>query len=174
MARTDARSLRSYVLQDWAANSGNVKAQLILAMFRLAQRLRGPKSHPIRFWVVPYLVTYRVLVEWVLGIEMPWNTRIGAGLRLFHGPALVINDGSVIGDGCTLRHSTTIGNKRAEDGSGSSPVLGDRVDVGAHVVILGPVTIGDDVIVAAGSVVTRDVPGGATVAGNPARVVQQS
>src|SRR5438105_3560089 len=106
MVRTEAGSLRDFVLQDWRANSGNVKARVVLAMFRFAQRLRGPKSQPIRVWALPYLVLYRVLVEWILGIEIPWNTRIGPGLRVFHGQALIINDGSVIGRDCTLRHST--------------------------------------------------------------------
>ena len=38
-------------------------------------------------------------------------------------------------------------------------------------IVLPGVTIGDDAIVGAGSVVTRDVPAGATVVGNPARIV---
>jgi maltose O-acetyltransferase len=49
--------------------------------------------------------------------------------------------------------------------------IGSRVYVGARAVILPGVTIGDDAIVGAGSVVTRDVPPRTVVAGNPARVV---
>jgi acetyltransferase-like isoleucine patch superfamily enzyme len=51
-------------------------------------------------------------------------------------------------------------------------VIGDDVWIGAHVMILKGVTIGDRSIVAAGSVVTRDVPPDSIVAGNPARVVK--
>ncbi len=47
--------------------------------------------------------------------------------------------------------------------------IGDNVWIGGAAIILPGVTIGDDAIVGAGSVVTRDVPPGATVAGNPAR-----
>lgn len=50
-------------------------------------------------------------------------------------------------------------------------VIGDRVFVGASAIILPGVTIGSDAIVGAGSVVTKDVPSGSVVAGNPARVL---
>lgn len=49
-------------------------------------------------------------------------------------------------------------------------VIGDDVWVGSHVMIVDGVTIGDRAMIAAGSIVTKDVPAGAVVAGNPARV----
>lgn len=49
--------------------------------------------------------------------------------------------------------------------------IGNRVFIGANVTILPGVTIGDDAVIGAGSVVTHDVPGGAVVAGIPARVI---
>jgi len=52
-------------------------------------------------------------------------------------------------------------------------VIGDCVWVGANVMILPGITIGEGAIVAMGAVVTRDVSPGAIVAGNPARVVNQ-
>jgi acetyltransferase-like isoleucine patch superfamily enzyme len=55
--------------------------------------------------------------------------------------------------------------------SKASVVIGDRVWVGTRAVILKGVTIGDGAIVAAGAVVTKDVPPGAIVAGMPAKVV---
>ncbi|MET2831068.1 sugar O-acetyltransferase [Mesorhizobium shangrilense] len=48
--------------------------------------------------------------------------------------------------------------------------IGSRVWIGGGAIILPGVTIGDDAVVGAGSVVTRDVPAGATVVGSPARV----
>jgi maltose O-acetyltransferase len=51
------------------------------------------------------------------------------------------------------------------------PTIGDDVWIGTRAIILPGVTIGDGVVVGAGSVVTRDVPPYAVVAGNPARVV---
>jgi maltose O-acetyltransferase len=50
-------------------------------------------------------------------------------------------------------------------------ILEDNVWVGSRTTILKGVTIGKDAVVAAGSVVTRDVPAGAIVAGNPAKLI---
>ncbi|SFS00655.1 maltose O-acetyltransferase [Microbacterium sp. cf046] len=55
----------------------------------------------------------------------------------------------------------------------SAPItIGDRCWLGAHVTVLPGVTIGDDVIVAAGGVVTRDLPSGGVYGGVPARLIR--
>ncbi len=159
------------IFQDWDANAGNPKGQLVLVLFRLAQWVRG---WPDPWWLLgaPYLAFYRVAVEWVLGIELRFKTRVGPRLRLFHGQGLVVNEGTVIGAEVSLRPNTTIGSKTLRDGSESGcPVLGDRVDVGANVVIIGAVKIGEGAVIGAGSVVVKDVAAGTVVAGNPARVL---
>lgn len=159
------------IFQDWRANSRNPKARLILAMFRIAKAIRfGPKA--IALVGLPYLVFYRVAVEWILGVELPWGVKLGRNARIFHGVALVVNDKVTIGNDVILRHSTTIGvGKTMEFGASAAPIIGDRVDIGSNVVILGSVRIGDDAIIGAGSVVVKDVPPGATVVGNPARIL---
>lgn len=50
--------------------------------------------------------------------------------------------------------------------------IGDDVWIGAHVVVLDGVHVGDQAVLAAGAVVTKDVPGGAVVGGNPARILR--
>jgi putative colanic acid biosynthesis acetyltransferase WcaB len=162
------------VFQDWVANARNPKIQLTLLAFRIAQRIsRAPR--PLFVIGVPFLVFYRVLFEWLLGIELHWSLEVGPRLRIFHGYGLVVNPASRIGADCVLRHTTTLGLKQtAGEAPGGAPVLGDRVDVGPHVVILGPVRIGDDAIIGAGAVVTRDVAPAATVVGNPAREIAKT
>ena len=54
-----------------------------------------------------------------------------------------------------------------------TPVLGDRVYVGAGAVIAGGIQIGNDVLVAPNAFVNFDVPDGSVVLGNPAKVVSQ-
>lgn len=158
------------LFQDWRANKSNPKGRLVMVLFRTAHMLRQNLFTFILF--VPYFVFYRLVVEWLLCIELPWKTRIGPGFRIDHGQALVINDGTVFGMNCTVRNSTTIGNKRAKEGGYTrSPRFGDRVDIGANAVIIGPIDIGDDVIIGAGAVVVRDVPSRHTAIGNPARCI---
>lgn len=161
-----------YLFQDWNANQNRPKSRLILLMFRLAQMLRRT---PMPFFIlsIPYLVLYRVLVEWVLGVELPWNTHVGANFRLEHGQALVVNDCTIIGANCILRNSTTIGNKLLPNGSYSEcPKIGNNVDIGANAIIIGSILIGNNVVIGAGSVVVKDVPDGAVVAGNPAKILR--
>ncbi|HXI00420.1 MAG TPA: hypothetical protein VNI52_09120 [Sphingobacteriaceae bacterium] len=160
----------SYLFQDWSANRGNIKGQLVLFSFRLAQLLsRHLIVKILFFW---YLVLYHIMVEWILGIEIPRKMQAGKGLIIYHGQSLVINQDVQIGENCTLRNSTTIGHKLLADGSLSPcPIIGNHVDIGANVCIIGAITIGDHVKIGAGSVVVKDVPSNCIVAGNPARVL---
>ena len=48
-----------------------------------------------------------------------------------------------------------------------------QLGVGANAVIIGAIKIGDGAVIGAGAVVVKDVPPGAVVAGNPARVIGQ-
>ena len=158
------------IFQDWSANGGNPKGRLVMLLFRTAHLLRQSVVTFVLF--LPYFILYRVMVEWVLCIELPWKTRIGPGFRIDHGQALVVNDHTVFGAQCTVRNSTTIGNKRLKDGSYSaSPRFGDRVDIGANAVVIGPITIGNDVTIGAGAVVLKDIPAGHVAVGNPVRII---
>ncbi|MGG6293247.1 serine acetyltransferase [Leptolyngbya sp. AN02str] len=166
-------SFVSYIFQDWSANQDtSFKSRLSLFLFRTAQALQGLPTI-FRVIALPARFIYQILVEWILGIEIPWDTQIGPGLQLQHGHGLVINHQTVIGKDCIVRNSTTIGNKKLADGTYSAcPKIGDRVDIGAHVVIIGAVLIGDNAIIGAGSIVIKDVPSNAIVVGNPARVIR--
>lgn len=65
------------------------------------------------------------------------------------------------------------GDKRARPGFVTAPVvIGDDVSLGIGAIVLKGVRIGKGAVVRAGSVVTRDVPAGSVVEGNPARVVE--
>ena len=50
--------------------------------------------------------------------------------------------------------------------------IGSRVWIGAHATILSGVTVGNNAVIAAGAVVTKDVPDNAVVAGVPAKIIK--
>jgi putative colanic acid biosynthesis acetyltransferase WcaB len=156
------------IFQDWQVNqTTSLKCRLILLMFRTTQT-------PFLFISLPCRFLYQIIVEYLLGVEIPFDTQIGSNLQLHHAHSLVINHQTTIGNNCILRHCTTIGNKKTADGSSSgSPKIGNFVEIGSNVVILGEITIGDYAVIGAGSVVIKDVISGTVVAGNPAKVIQK-
>lgn len=98
------------------------------------------------------------------------NDIAGGGLYYEHAFGTRIAAKS-IGKGCTFRQFTTIGvksKKRHEE----KPTIGRNVDFGVGVICIGDIHIGDNAIIAAGSVVVKDVPANAIVAGNPAKIIK--
>lgn len=155
---------------DLAANRHSPKGRVAVVGYRLAHAVRGSGRPPL--WAVPVLAAYRLVVDWVMGIEIPPGVEAGPGLAVFHGTGLVLHSGTRLGAGVTLRQGTTIGARGDGDGpDGQAPVLGDDVDVGVGALVIGPWTVGDGAVIGAGAVVVGDVPAGATVVGNPARVL---
>lgn len=162
----------AYLFQDRQANRQNFKGQLVLFLFRLAQLINRSMILKVIFY--PYLLLYRYWVDWVWGIELPRKLTVGKGLSLYHGHALVLNQGVIIGNNCVLRNSTTIGHKKLADGSHSAcPRIGSNVDIGANVCIIGDIEIGDNVIIGAGSVVIKNIPANSVAVGNPARILEK-
>jgi UDP-2-acetamido-3-amino-2,3-dideoxy-glucuronate N-acetyltransferase len=129
------------------------------------------------------------------GCEIGDNCRIGTFVEIQRGARIGKNckiqshtficEGVTIADGVFIGHNVTFINDRfpsAVRGDGRLRTDEDWVciptfvksdaSIGSSVTILCGVTIGENALVGAGSVVTKDVPAGAVVAGNPARVLR--
>lgn len=173
LSRARNMNLFAYLFQDWRSNKANLKGRLVLFLFRLAQVFSRNKFLTILF--IWYLAFYHYYVEWILGIELPRKLKAGKNLVIYHGQALVVNQNTIIGENCVLRNSVTIGHKKLADGTYSKcPQIGNRVDIGANVCIIGDVVIGDDVIIGAGAVVVKDILHNSIVVGNPARIINKT
>ncbi len=159
------------IIEDIKCNP-HAKSKFVLAFYRIAFASGASPSPIVRKITVPIRVAYRIVVDWLMGIDIPTKVRIGRRPVLYHSTALVINEAVVIGDDCVLRHSVTIGNKLTKDGESTAPVVGNRVEFGAGAIILGPITIGDDAKIGAGSVVTKSVAPRAIMVGNPGRDIR--
>jgi serine O-acetyltransferase len=118
----------------------------------------------------PFIAIAQKLIEIVTGISLPPQCEIGEGLYIGHYGAIIVAPPSRVGHNCSLAQNVTVGIAGSGENRGA-PVIGNRVFIGAHSIIVGRITVGDDAVICAGSVVTRSVPARAMVMGNPARVV---
>lgn len=102
-------------------------------------------------------------------------THIGAINKVIIGNRTLIGAGVLITDHshgrCTEEDLKKEPRKRALYSKGQV-VIGENVWIGEHAAILPGVTIGDNAIIGANAVVTKDVPANAVVGGNPARVIK--
>jgi serine O-acetyltransferase len=95
----------------------------------------------------------------------------GKGIFLDHATGFVVGETASIGDNVSMLHGVTLGGTGKESGD-RHPKVGSGVVIGAGAKILGNITVGDHARIAAGSVVLKDVPAHATMAGVPAKVVR--
>jgi serine O-acetyltransferase len=144
-----------------------------IVVFRLARWVHTARSAAILRLPLKVLVSLiAVFIDVATNIELPPQVAIGPGLFLPHTGYIVVASNVVIGAHCTLTQGVTIGHRSGGSVlSLAGPAIGDRVYIGPGAVILGPISIGNDVLIGANAVVTRSVPDRAVVVGNPARVI---
>ncbi len=115
------------------------------------------------------------------GYHEPERVRELLAERIFINSGCKFQDqgGVVIGDDCLIGHNTVLATlnhdlapSRRADMHPAPIVIGRNVWIGANVTVLPGVTIGDNAVVAAASVVKKDVPENSVVVGSPARVVR--
>ena len=105
-------------------------------------------------------------VEVLTGISIVPTAHIGPGLYIAHFGGVFVGGDSVIGANCNLGHDTLIAASGRGERRGS-PQLGDRVNVTCGGRVLGPVRVGDDVMIGVNVVVATDVPDRTVLAAPP-------
>ena len=143
-----------------------------VAVHRFGNWRMGIRPKILRF---PFSLAYRFLylgVEITTGISLPYTVRVGRRVRIWHHSGIILHARS-IGDDTQIRQNTTMGIA-VTDRLTEIPTIGDRVDIGCGVCILGNVHVGDDAKIGANAVVISDIPAGATAVGIPARVVRRA
>jgi len=157
------------VLEDLRANSWSLRPCCMVLAYRIAHfcSVWRKKSVINNLWAAPVILLYRFITECLFGYEIQAGATIGRRFTIHHGYAVVINKFVVAGDDFTIRHGVTIGNRGKNL---ACPVIGNGVELGANVVIIGDITLGHNVTVGAGSVVLDSVPDGALVVGQKAQI----
>lgn len=124
-------------------------------------------------WTHGFGLTARVLshvVRFLTGVEIHPGADIGRRCFIDHGAGVVIGETADIGDDVMLYQGITLGGDSLKDEK-RHPTLADGATVGANATLLGPITVGENASVGAGSVVLESVPPNCTVVGNPAELV---
>lgn len=99
------------------------------------------------------------------------KTDIGEGLYIGHSGSIVINPNAKIGSNCNIAIGVTIGQENRGERKGA-PTIGNRVWIGTNAVVVGKITIGDNVLIAPNAYVNFDVPSNSIVIGNPGKIIE--
>ena len=108
---------------------------------------------------------FELVVGTLARVALPPSAEVGGGLRIGRVGGIRVAPDAYIGRDCDLAEGVTIAS------AGGAPWIGDRVRIGPGARLIGPIRVGNDAAIGPNAVVESDVPDGATVAGNPARVV---
>jgi serine O-acetyltransferase len=153
---------------DLKAHAGDWSAQgfWALVIYRFGRWRYGVRPVLLRkFFSLIYKFLFK-LIQIITGIELPCEAEIGHNFVIDHFGGIVISGYAKFGDNCRIRNGVVVGLRRADQPC--APVIGNNVDIGAGAKLLGKITIGNDVVIGANSVVIRDIPDGSVAVGNPA------
>lgn len=155
--RADLRSHQG----DWGA-----QGFWVMVVYRFGRWRYGIQPALLR---KPFSMLYKFsykLIQVITGIELPCEAEVGHGFVIDHFGGIVVSGYARFGNNCRIRNGVVVGLSRVEDPC--APVIGDNVDIGAGAKILGPIRIGNNVLIGANAVVVRDVPDDSIAVGVPA------
>jgi serine O-acetyltransferase len=133
-------------------------------LYRLSHRL-----HQRGWTYLPWFLS-RVSVA-VTGAEIEFNAVIGPGMFVAHPVGIVVGRGTVIGSEVTLFQGVTFGVKSWHpDDIRKFPRVGNKCYFFSGAAVVGDVNVGDECIVGAHAVLTKDLPDGAMALGIPAAI----
>jgi serine O-acetyltransferase len=173
MAATHPASLKELI--EWMAEDievnrrrGGLLSVAAVVAFRLNQfgvRASGPAAAVARIVSLPLVAFARLGI----GVEIPGSLACGRRLVLAHGGrGVIFHPDARLGDDVAVASGCGAGVAFPHPGA---PVIGDRVYFGANSSIIGDVTVGDDAVIGAHTLVTRSVSAGMVVVGVPAKVL---
>ena len=158
------------IREDFRAHGGQWGAQGFWAMvvYRYGRwRYRVRPAVLRKVFSFFYHILFKI-VQVLTGIELPCEVEIGRNFTIDHFGGIVISGYAKFGDNCRIRNGVVVGLRQLEDKC--APVIGDNVDIGSGAKLLGPIQIGNNVLIGANAVVMVDVPDNCIAVGVPAVV----
>lgn len=138
-----------------------------IAQYRLAHSI-----YKMRFPIVKQVLQLVMLlwqkgIEIATGISIPASAKIGHSFYIGHFGGIILNAKVSIGNNCNISQGVTIGVS-GQGGKRGVPVIGNDVYIGANAVLAGKISIQDNAVIGACSLVTTDVEENAVMLGVPA------
>jgi len=161
------------IRSDLRAQNGNWAAQGFWALvcYRFGRWRYGVRPVVLRkFFSLVYRIWFK-LVQVICGIELPCEAEIGSHFVIDHFGGIIISGYAKFGEHCRVRNGVVVGLRRVDEPI--APIIGNHVDIGAGAKLLGPIRIGDNVLIGANAVVLCDVPDNSIAIGIPAVIKQR-
>ena len=120
-------------------------------------------------------LVYKLLfkfIQIITGIELPCEVDVGRNFVIDHFGGIIISGYTKFGDNCRIRSGVVIGLRHVSEKV--APIIGNNVDIGTGAKLLGPIRIGNNVLIGANAVVICDVPDNSIAVGVPAAVRARS
>jgi serine O-acetyltransferase len=158
--------LRAYWREDYQVNGRRFwePGFQALSIYRFGVWVDGIGPRLVRGPLRRIYFLLNAFVEIFYGVRLYYTADIGRRLQLAHGQCgVVLAQRCRIGDDCIVRQNVTIGRLGRGTPPEAVPRLGDRVELGAGAVLIGPITIGDDVLIGPNVVVREDVASASVV-----------
>lgn len=144
----------------------------VMVVYRFGRWVRDVHPTILRSALLMVYSCLKLLAQVLTGIDLPCEAAVGRRFKIENFGGIVISPDAVFGDDVTVRQGVTVDLRRT--GERGAPIIGNRVDIGAGAKILGPIVIGDDVMIGANAVVIRDIPSNSIAVGIPARIRPRS
>lgn len=144
-------------------------------LYHIVRHMRFMEYYGRKKYLYKILYLYHFLMYKRLSLKTHitlYPNTIQGGLRIYHvGGFTHVGPSARIGKNCTILPGVVFGNKYEQPQNGITEV-GDNCYFGLGAKVLGPLMIGNNVIVGANSVVTKDIPDNVVVGGVPAKVLK--
>lgn len=134
-----------------------------VSIYRIARR-----CYKFNIPFIPKIL--KLIIFLIYNSSIPYEAQIGKETKFgYSGIGCVIHKNAIIGDRCIISQGVTIGGQGV--GNIGVPVIKSDVFIGAGAKVLGNITIGNNVVIGANTVVTKSIPENAVVAGVPGKIL---
>src|SRR5438477_686584 len=134
---------------DLRAYDGNWGAQgfWVMVVYRFGRWRYGVRPAILRkLFSLLYHVAYK-FVQVLTGIELPCEATVGRNFIIDHFGGIIISGYAKFGDNCRIRDGVVVGLRRVDEKY--APEIGNNVDIGSGAKLLGPIKIGNNVLIGA-------------------------